>query len=181
MIFLLTEANYPLPQCLRTPLTAADDLGIVSQPAPKAGSVLFFMDGPLCHGTKPWRSAVPRRGILCKYESRSFTRASSSMEEPQRRWSAQVLEGMSEAQLALMRGPSHDHNIVITSNSSRLCQFSLGTGCHSVPTKRIFCAGRHNPNSPRLVVGADGCVVRVDGPSDGGEEPVLLPRRGAKM
>ena len=45
--------------------------------------------------------------ILIKYSSRNFNRSGGDAVQPETRWGAAV-EGMNEAQLAVMRGPDRD-------------------------------------------------------------------------
>ena len=72
----------------------------------KAGDVIFFMDGPKAHGALAWKSEIPRRVILTRYSSRHFN-GGAEMANPEERW-GDLLEGMTDAQLAVMRGPDRD-------------------------------------------------------------------------
>ena len=88
-------------------------MDLMVQPAMKAGDVLFFMDGAQTHGALAWKSEIPRRAILIKYSSRNFNRGGGEMVQPNNRW-GDLVDGMSDAQLAVMRGPdrdTHDHNV----------------------------------------------------------------------
>ena len=78
---------------------------------------MFFADGALVHGTTPWRNPIPRRTILNKYSSRSFNRSGGDLVAPENRWGEQVVEGMSDSMLAIMRGPDRD---VFNANVPRL-------------------------------------------------------------
>jgi ectoine hydroxylase-related dioxygenase (phytanoyl-CoA dioxygenase family) len=82
-----------------------------------AGSVIFFMDGALVHGTRPWRNPIPRRAVLAKLSSRSFNRSGGALVEPAARWGGAAVAGMTDAQLAVMRGPDRD---VFDANVPRL-------------------------------------------------------------
>jgi hypothetical protein len=82
-------------------------MGLVIHPVMKAGDVLFFMDGAQTHGTLAWKSEIARRAILIKYSSRNFNRSGGEMVQPEARWGS-LLEGMTDAQLAVMRGPDRD-------------------------------------------------------------------------
>jgi len=82
----------------------------------RAGDVLFFGDGGTTHGALAWKSEVSRRGILIKYSSKNFNRSGGEMVHPENRWGTEV-EGMSDAQLAVMRGPDRD---VFQNNVPRL-------------------------------------------------------------
>ena len=46
-------------------------------------------------------------GILIKYSSRNFNRSGGEMVHPKTRW-GELVEGMSDTQLAVMRGPDRD-------------------------------------------------------------------------
>jgi ectoine hydroxylase-related dioxygenase (phytanoyl-CoA dioxygenase family) len=79
----------------------------------KAGDVLFFMDGATTHGALAWQGDIPRRGILHKYSSRNFNRSGGAMTHPENRW-GKLVEGMTDVQLSVMRGPDRDvfqHNV----------------------------------------------------------------------
>jgi hypothetical protein len=90
-----------------------DDMGLVVQPVMKAGDVLFFADGATTHGALAWKNDIPRRGLLIKYSSRSFHRSGGEMVHPHVRWGS-LVDDMTDAQLAVMRGPDRDvrdHNV----------------------------------------------------------------------
>ncbi len=104
------KAYYKMPQGIRT---CDDDMGLVKHVEMQAGDVLFFGDGGTTHGALAWQSETARRGILIKYSSRNFNRAGGDMVHPENRW-GEVVAGMSDAQLAVMRGPDRDvfeHNV----------------------------------------------------------------------
>ena len=107
------KAYYKMPPGIRT---CDDDMGLVRHVEMRAGDVLFFGDGGTTHGALAWKSEVPRRGILIKYSSKNFNRSGGEMVHPENRWGAEV-EGMSDAQLAVMRGPDRD---VFQNNVPRL-------------------------------------------------------------
>lgn len=105
------KAKYSSPPGVRS---CDDHMGLVKQLVMKAGDVLFFADGALTHGTTAWKNPIPRRGILIKYSSRSFHRSGGEMVHPWNRWSHHLIEGMTDAQLAVMRGTDRDarqHNV----------------------------------------------------------------------
>jgi hypothetical protein len=52
---------------------------------------------------------VARRSILIKYSSRNFNRSGGDFAHPEARW-GDVVEGMSDAQLSVMRGPDRDNH-----------------------------------------------------------------------
>ena len=98
------KAYYPVPPGVTT---CDDHMGLVKHIGMKAGDVLFFMDGATSHGTFAWNGDLDRRGILIKYSSRSFNRSGGELVQPENRW-GDLVEGMTEAQLAVMRGPDRD-------------------------------------------------------------------------
>ena len=106
------KSQYGIPKGV---WTCDEDMGLVLHPLTKAGDVIFFMDGPQAHGALAWKSDVPRRVILTRYSSRHFN-GGPTMATPEERW-GDLLEGMDEAQLAVMRGPDRDEK---SSNVPRL-------------------------------------------------------------
>ena len=101
------KAQYRLPGGVRS---CDDHMGLATHPVMKAGDVLFFMDGAQTHGALAWHTDIPRRGILIKYSSRNFNRSGGAMAQPDARW-GDLLDGMTDAQMAVMRGPDRDvHN-----------------------------------------------------------------------
>jgi hypothetical protein len=115
------HANYPLPVRVAS---CEEELGLVRQLEFKAGDVLLFADGALCHGTLPWRSPTPRRAMLAKYQSRGFHRGGDELVQPANRWGDAIVEGMSDEMLVVMRGPDRDAR---HANVPRL-HFSEGVG-----------------------------------------------------
>ena len=102
------KSRYPMPEGVRT---CDDDLGVVLQPATKAGDVIFFMDGAQTHGTHPWTGNHQRRSILIKYTSKSAARGvpDPDLFQPEA-WRAELeLEGMSEAERQVLMGPGVHH------------------------------------------------------------------------
>jgi len=85
-----------------------EDMGVVAKPNVKAGDVIYFMDGAQTHGARSWRAAHPRRAILIKYASRTSTRqgASISCITPDTYWDTSIVDGMPDAQRAVMYGPA---------------------------------------------------------------------------
>jgi ectoine hydroxylase-related dioxygenase (phytanoyl-CoA dioxygenase family) len=98
------KAQYRMPPGVRT---CDDDMGLVTHPVMNAGDVLFFMDGAQTHGALAWTSEIARRGILIKYSSRNFNRSGGAMVHPEARW-GDLVDGMTDEQLAVMRGPDRD-------------------------------------------------------------------------
>jgi len=98
--------------------------------------VIFFIDGGLTHGATAWKNPLPRRGILMKYSGREVHRSGGDLVHPEARW-GDLVEGMTDAQLAVMRGPDRDAAAVNvprlgkhTSNLQLLVvQRDLLTGC----------------------------------------------------
>lgn len=107
------KAQYRMPPGVSS---CDDHMGLVTQPVLKAGDVVFFMDGAQTHGALAWKNPIPRRGVLIKYSSRNFNRSGGEMVHPENRW-GDLVDGMSDAQLALMRGPDRD---VFAKNVPRL-------------------------------------------------------------
>jgi len=98
------KTQYRMPQGVRT---CDNELGRVVQPDINPGDVLFFMDGGGTHGSKAWKNDFGRRAVLVKYWPH-YAVWSSAVEDPEDRWGSDILEGMTEQQLTLMRGPSRD-------------------------------------------------------------------------
>ena len=86
--------------------TCDETMGLVVQPTMKAGDVLFFMDGGCTHGALAWKNPIPRRGVLIKYQSKN-TNWGGGVIDPKDRW-GDMVEDMTEAQFAVMRGPERD-------------------------------------------------------------------------
>ena len=97
------KTQYSMPPGIRT---CDDTMGLVVQPVMKAGDVLFFMDGGCTHGALAWKNPVPRRGVLIKYQSKNSNWGGGVI-DPQERW-GDMVEDMTEAQFAVMRGPERD-------------------------------------------------------------------------
>ncbi|MBI1930026.1 phytanoyl-CoA dioxygenase family protein [Candidatus Poribacteria bacterium] len=126
------KAKYRMPPGIRT---CDDDIGLVKHVEMKAGDVLFFMDGSLTHGALAWKSEIPRRALLIKYSSRHFNRSGGEMVHPEPRW-GDLIEGMSDAQLAVMRGADRDalsHNVprLIVSNGRVKVSYERGGALYS--------------------------------------------------
>ena len=107
------HANYPLP---RDVSYCDEPMGLVKHIDMKAGDVLFFADGSNAHGTYAWKGPLSRRGVLIKYSSRRFNRGGGAPSHPENRW-GNAVEGMTDAQLAVMRGADRD---VFANNVPRL-------------------------------------------------------------
>ncbi|MDA0711975.1 MAG: phytanoyl-CoA dioxygenase family protein [bacterium] len=97
------KTQYSMPPGIRT---CDDTMGLVVQPAMKAGDVLFFMDGGCTHGALAWRNPIARRGVLVKYQSRNANWGGGIV-DPKDRW-GDMVEDMTEEQFSLMRGPERD-------------------------------------------------------------------------
>ena len=98
------KAYYRQPPGVRS---CDDQMGLVKHVEMKAGDVVFFGDGATTHGALAWNSDIPRRGILHKYSSRNFNRSGGDLTHPENRW-GNLVDGMSDAQMAVMRGPDRD-------------------------------------------------------------------------
>ena len=70
--------------------------------------VSFFADFAITHGATAWRNPIPRRAVLIKYSSRSFIRGGGELADPGNRWGEDTVSGMTDAMLAVMRGPDRD-------------------------------------------------------------------------
>ena len=97
------KTQYSMPRGVRT---CDETMGLVVQPTMKAGDVLFFMDGGCTHGALAWKNPVSRRGVLIKYQSKNVNWGGGVI-DPQERW-GDMVEDMTEAQFAVMRGPERD-------------------------------------------------------------------------
>ena len=97
------KTQYSMPPGIRT---CDETMGLVVQPAMKAGDVLFFMDGGCTHGALAWKNPIPRRGVLVKYQSKNSNWGGGVI-DPQERW-GDMVEDMTEEQFAVMRGPERD-------------------------------------------------------------------------
>lgn len=98
------KSRFPTP---RGVTTCDDHMDTVTQPGLKAGDVVFFMDGAQAHGTFPWRNDHERRSILFKFASRTSARSgpASELAPPETYWDNNIVDGMTEEQLAVMWGP----------------------------------------------------------------------------
>jgi len=99
------KAQYRMPRGIRT---CDEPMGLVAHPVMNAGDVLFFMDGAQTHGALAWTGDVARRGILTKYSSKNFNRSGGDMVHPENRWHPEAIDGMTDEQLSVMRGPDRD-------------------------------------------------------------------------
>lgn len=100
------KAQYRMPPGVRS---CDEPMGLVHHPTFCAGDVLFFMDGAQTHGALAWHSEQARRGILIKYSSRNFNRSGGELVHPENRW-GDTVDGMTDAQMAVMRGPDRDNH-----------------------------------------------------------------------
>jgi len=126
------KANYIPPVGVQT---CDDHMGLVKHIGMKAGDVLFFMDGATSHGTFAWKGDLSRRGVLVKYSSRNFNRSGGELAHPENRW-GDLVDGMNDAQLAVMRGPDRDvfgNNVprLIVENGKIDVSYERGRGLYS--------------------------------------------------
>jgi ectoine hydroxylase-related dioxygenase (phytanoyl-CoA dioxygenase family) len=91
------KSNFPPPDELRHYEGMTD---IVQQPVVKKGDIIVFTEAAL-HGTLPWTADHQRRAVLFRYSP--ATMAYGRGYSPH--WPAEVLEGMTPAQLAVMEPP----------------------------------------------------------------------------
>lgn len=94
----------PTPEEVRS---AEDDMGLVYQPAMRAGDALFFAE-TMTHGTLPWRGGGERRSVLYKYASRAAARAVGKYFTPLERYGDWVGE-LTPEQQAVLYGPGVHH------------------------------------------------------------------------
>jgi hypothetical protein len=106
------KARYPIPDGVRT---CDDDLGVVLQPPTKAGDLIFFMDGAETHGTHRWTAEHQRRSILIKYTAKSAARGVPDRDlfEPPAWRDEAELQGMSETELQVLKGPGVHHGPLV--------------------------------------------------------------------
>ena len=95
------KSNLPVPPALAD-LADAELATHVVQPALSPGDCLLFSEATL-HGTLPWTAEHQRRTIIYRFAPAGS--AYGRGYHPQ--WPASALEGMSEAQLAVMQPPFH--------------------------------------------------------------------------
>lgn len=94
----------PTPEDVRS---VEDDMGLVYQPAMRAGDALFFAE-TMTHGTLPWNGAGERRSVLYKYASRAAARAVGKYFTPLERYGDWVAE-LTPEQQAVLYGPGVHH------------------------------------------------------------------------
>ncbi|MBT4137144.1 MAG: hypothetical protein HOE48_04470, partial [Candidatus Latescibacteria bacterium] len=126
------KAKYSHPRGVQT---CDDHMGLVKHIGMKAGDVLFFMDGATSHGTFKWEGELSRRGVLVKYSSQNFHRSGGELTHPEKRW-GDLVDGMNDAQLAVMRGPDRDvfgNNVprVDVQNGELNVSYERGRGLYS--------------------------------------------------
>ena len=93
------KSREPLPPEL---ITMEDGMGVVVQPAMRAGDVLFFVE-TAAHGALPWRADHERRSVLYKYASRGAARDVGRHFEPHKRFGDWVAE-LTPEQRAVLYG-----------------------------------------------------------------------------
>ena len=93
------KSREPLPPEL---ITMEDGMGVVVQPAMRAGDVLFFAE-TAAHGALPWRADHERRSVLYKYASRGAARDVGRHFEPHKRFGDWVAE-LTPEQRAVLYG-----------------------------------------------------------------------------
>lgn len=108
------KSNFDAPDGV----TSCDEhTGTVIQPAARPGDVVFFMDGAQTHGTFPWRNDHERRSILYKFASRTSARTgpTADVAPPDVYWDEEVVDDMTDEQLAVMWGPYSGHGGAVPS------------------------------------------------------------------
>ena len=95
------KANFPVPPALAD--LADDELAdFVHQPVLAPGDCLVFTEAAL-HGTLPWAAAHQRRTVIYRFAPAGSAYGRGYL--PQ--WPAEALEGMADAQRAVMEAPYH--------------------------------------------------------------------------
>ncbi len=94
------KSREPMPPEL---IDMEEDMGVVVQPAMRAGDLLFFAE-TAAHGALPWRADHERRSVLYKYASRGAARYVGRHFEPQKRYGEWVSE-LTPEQRAVLYGP----------------------------------------------------------------------------
>ena len=93
------KANFACPQPLKE---MRDHTEHAYQPATAAGDVVLFSEA-CTHGTLPWRAAHTRRVALYRFSPASVAYGRGYLPA----WPPAVLEGMSDAQRAVLEPPYH--------------------------------------------------------------------------
>ncbi|KAL1503143.1 hypothetical protein AB1Y20_011205 [Prymnesium parvum] len=111
------KANFAVPPALAD-LADPELNEFLRQPRVLAGDVLLFTEAVL-HGTLPWRAAHQRRTVIYRFApaGSAYGRGYS----PQ--WPPKTLEGMTEAQQAVMQPPFHPRmNRPLVGRDGKACQ-----------------------------------------------------------
>jgi len=95
------KSNFSVPPELAD-LADAELASLVVQPAVAPGDVLIFTEAAL-HGTLPWTVDHQRRTVIYRFAPATSAYGRGYLPE----WPAEAVEGMSEAQLAVMQAPYH--------------------------------------------------------------------------
>lgn len=101
------KSREPMPSEL---ITIEDAMGVVVQPAMRAGDVLFFAE-TAAHGALPWRAEHERRSVLYKFASRAAARDVGRHFEPHKRYGEWVNE-LTPEQRAVLYGPGVHHGTI---------------------------------------------------------------------
>ncbi|OGG51554.1 MAG: hypothetical protein A3F84_17710 [Candidatus Handelsmanbacteria bacterium RIFCSPLOWO2_12_FULL_64_10] len=96
------KSRFRTPEGVRT---VEDDMGLVAQPAMKAGDVLFFAEAAT-HGALPWKGKGRRRSVLYKYASRAAARAVGLFFTPEERY-GEWTKGLTPEHHSLLYGPGY--------------------------------------------------------------------------
>ncbi|KAL3895667.1 MAG: hypothetical protein SGPRY_013457 [Prymnesium sp.] len=95
------KANFPVPPALAD-LADTELNQFVQQPRILAGDVLIFSEAVL-HGTLPWRASHQRRTVIYRFAPAGTAYGRGYTPE----WPEATLEGMTDAQRAVMLPPYH--------------------------------------------------------------------------
>jgi len=107
------KSNFKCPPSIRRYEDATEH---AYAPAVNAGDVVVFTEATT-HGTLPWRGAAQRRNIIYRFSPATNAYGRGYTEGG---WPASYLEGMSEAQRAVMEMPYHPrlNRVVVASDGS---------------------------------------------------------------
>lgn len=95
------KSNFPIPPALAD-LADPELSEFVYQPELYPGDVLLFTEAVL-HGTLPWTASHQRRTVIYRFAPAGSAYGRGYLPE----WPASTLEGMSEAQRAVLEAPYH--------------------------------------------------------------------------
>ena len=95
------KSNFSVPPALAD-LADPELAGFVQQPELRPGDVLVFTEAVL-HGTLPWAADHQRRTVIYRFAPAGSAYGRGYLPE----WPESTLDGMTDAQLAVMEAPFH--------------------------------------------------------------------------